>query len=75
MKLGQALFCWVLCCLLWLFTAYGLEFNGRNSDAAVAVDAVAELLSDVYATVWLSSVLFHAVSVLCIVYIVKAIDR
>jgi hypothetical protein len=75
MKLGQALFYWVLCCLLWLFTAYGLEFNGRNSDAAVAVDAIAELLSDVYATVWLSSVLFHAASVLCIVYIVKAIDR
>lgn len=73
MKLGQALLYWVLCCLLWLCTAYGLEFNGRNSDAAV--DAVAELLSDVYATVWLSSVLFHAVSVLCIVYIVKAIDR
>lgn len=72
-KLGQALLYWILCCLLWLCAAYGLEFNGRNSDAAV--DAVAELLSDVYATVWLSSVLFHAVSVLCIVYIVKAIDR
>ena len=68
-KPGHMLLCWVLFCLMWLYTAYYLEFRGRNSSV---LDV--ELMSDVYSTVWITSILFHVMNVICIAYIVKSIN-
>ena len=50
---------WVIVVAIWLYNAHALEFLGRNNFLAV----------------WICSVLFHFVNVLCVAFVIVEVNN